>query len=85
MITVEELLEAFSLAYDTWLDPESKRENPVPEYARLIRQAVSAENESLRELMKDMLSYYAMPNEIDYKREADLLERAHEMGVEVDA
>ena len=44
-----------------------------------------AENAKLRELMADMLRYYAMPNDIDYRREADLLERAHEMGVEVDA
>lgn len=46
---------------------------------------LQTENAKLRELMADMLRYYAMPNEIDYKREADLLERAHEMGVEVDA
>lgn len=50
MISVEDLLKAFALAYDTWLDPECERENPVPEYADLIRQAVSAENAKLREL-----------------------------------
>lgn len=45
--------------------------------------AAIAENAKLRELVKDMLRYYAKPNEIDYKREADLLQRAHELGVEV--
>jgi hypothetical protein len=41
-----------------------------------------AENAKLRELVRDMLRYYAMPNDISYRREADLLERAHEMGVD---
>jgi hypothetical protein len=50
---------------------------------RLAR--AEAENAELRELVRDMLRYYAMPNDIDYRREADLLERAHELGVEVDA
>ena len=44
---------------------------------------LEAENAKLRELMLDMLGYYAMPNTIDYKREAALLERAHELGVEL--
>lgn len=52
MMTVEDLLGAFALAYDTWLDPEVGRENPLPEYAALIRRAVSAENDTLRELAK---------------------------------
>lgn len=43
-----------------------------------------AENAKLRELVRDMACYYAMPNEIDYRREADLMERAHELGVGVD-
>lgn len=36
----------------------------------------------LEELVADMLGYYAMPNDIDYKREAALLERARELGIE---
>ena len=47
------------------------------------RSELREENAKLRELMLDMLGYYAMPNTIDYKREAALLERAHELGVEV--
>lgn len=46
-------------------------------------QEALEENAKLRELMLDMLLYYAMPGAPDYKREAGLLERAHEMGVEV--
>ena len=38
----------------------------------------------LEELVLDMLLYYAMPGAIDYKREAGLLWRAHELGIEVD-
>jgi hypothetical protein len=45
---------------------------------------LQAENDSLRELVRDMMRYYAMPNCIDYKREAALLERAHNLGIEVD-
>lgn len=45
-------------------------------------ERLKAENAKLRELMADMLRYYAMPNDIDYKREAALLERARELGVE---
>lgn len=45
-------------------------------------ERLEADNAKLRELMADMLRYYAMPNDIDYRREADLLERAHEMGVD---
>ena len=48
----------------------------------IVRQNAERDNDRLRELMADMLSYYAMPNDIDYRREADLLERAHEMGVD---
>lgn len=50
MITVEDLLMAYASAYDAWLDPETERKNPTPEYAELIRQAVSFENAKLREL-----------------------------------
>lgn len=46
---------------------------------------VKAEAAGLRELVRDMMRYYAMPNSIDYKREAALLERAHNLGIEVDA
>ena len=49
MITVEDLLMAYASAYDAWLDPETERENPIPEYAELIRRVVSAENANLRE------------------------------------
>ena len=52
MMTVEDLLGAFALAHDAWLDPEVERENPLPEYAALIRQAVSVENDALRELVR---------------------------------
>jgi hypothetical protein len=45
---------AYASAYDAWLDPEAERKNPTPEYAELIRQAVSFENEKLRELCKQM-------------------------------
>ena len=41
-----------------------------------------AENAKLRELVRDMMRYYAMPSSIDYKREAALLERAHNLGIE---
>ena len=49
---------------------------------RTEKRCHMAENAKLRELVADMMRYYAMPNDIDYKREADLLERAHEMGVD---
>ena len=45
---------------------------------------LQAENDRLRELVRDMMRYYAMPNSIDYKREAALLECAHNLGIEVD-
>ena len=48
-----------------------------------VRKA-EAENAKLRELVADTLGYYAMPNNIDYKREAALLERARELGAEVE-
>lgn len=57
MITVEDLLMAYASAYDAWLDPETERKNPTPEYAELIRQAVSFENAKLRELCKDMMAF----------------------------
>ena len=41
------------------------------------------QNSELRKLVLDMLLYYAMPGAPDYKREAGLLWRAHEMGIEV--
>ena len=58
MIAVEDLLEAYALAYDLWLDPESERKCPTPEYANLIRQAVSDENKKLRELVEFMHCCY---------------------------
>lgn len=43
------------------------------------------ENAKLRELVRDMMRYYFMPSAIDNKqRETELLERAHELGVEKD-
>lgn len=54
MITVEDLLRAYQLAYDTWLDPEVNRDDPTLEYAAVIRKAVSVENDKLRELIGDM-------------------------------
>ena len=39
-------------------------------------------NDELRNLFRDVLRYYSVPNEIDYKLEADLLERAHKLGIE---
>lgn len=38
-------------------------------------------NAKLLALCSDMIAYYSHPNDIDYKREADLLERAHTLGV----
>lgn len=44
------------------------------------------ENSRLRKLVRDMMRYYFMPSAIDSKqREAELLERAHELGVEDDS
>lgn len=61
MITVENLLDAYAIALDLWIDPElailengHPRENPTPEYADAIRKAVSVENAELRELVRDM-------------------------------
>lgn len=58
MITVENLLMAYVIAYDAWLDPETERENPTPEYAELIRWVVSAENTKLRELVREMMRFF---------------------------
>lgn len=52
MITVEDLLQAYAYAYDAWLDPETERKNPIPEYAEFIRRSVSWENAKLRELVR---------------------------------
>lgn len=60
MITVEDLLMAYAIAYDAWLDPEAERKNPTPEYAELIRQAVSFENAKLRELAVGMYGMLEM-------------------------
>lgn len=61
MITVEDLLMAYASAYDAWLDPETERKNPTPEYAELIRQAVSFENANLRELVRQMHTCLTRP------------------------
>lgn len=83
MITVENLLMAYASAYDAWLDPETERENPTPEYTELIRRVVSAENAKLRELV-DVLYPLADYGAMD----ASELDRAHdlmrELGVEVE-
>ena len=48
-------------------------------------QRTNADNAKLRELVEDMMRYYFMPSAIDSKqRETELLERAHELGVEKD-
>lgn len=53
--------------------------------AHMSRLLTENENESLRELVRDMMRYYFMPSAIDSKqRETELLERAHELGVEKD-
>ena len=91
MMTVEDLLGAFALAYDTWLDPEVERENPLPEYAYLIRRAVSAENDTLRELVRDMWQscpvYTADCWGCEYHRSdggCKLYDRMRELGIEVE-
>ena len=58
-------------------------EEAIP-YINNVADAHERENARLRELVADMLGYYAMPNNIDYKREAALLERARELGAEVE-
>lgn len=46
---------------------------------------LKVENIKLRKLARDMMRYYFTPSAIDSKqREAELLERAHELGVEED-
>ena len=83
MITVEDLLMAYASAYDAWLDPEAERKNPTPEYAELIRQAVSFENAKLRELLHEALLF---GNERSYQEIMyRLKQQARELGVEVDA
>ena len=77
-VTREQLAEAL------WCAEDSQRMwHGCAEENRSLRLRAEAENAKLRELMLDMLGYYAMPNTIDYKREAALLERAHKLGVEV--
>lgn len=51
-VSVETLLTAYSGARIAWIHGE--RENPTPEYADMIRGAVSAENAKLRELIADV-------------------------------
>lgn len=74
MITVEDLLQAYAYAYDAWLDPETERKNPIPEYAEFIRRSVSWENAKLRELVDELYplaDYGAM--------DASELDRAHDL------
>lgn len=88
MITVENLLDAYAQALDLWLDPElamlengHPRKCPTPEYAELIRKAVSAENTKLRDLVRDMLTEtldYDLVGSCRYEQ------RARELGIEVD-
>jgi len=83
MITVENLLMAYASAYDAWLDPEAERKNPTPEYAELIRQAVSFENAKLRELCASL--YEFATSEYPDGAELNFADRIRELGVEVDA
>lgn len=84
MITVENLLTAYASAYDAWLDPETERENPTPEYAELIRRVVSAENAKLRELVRYMWREGAFEPGACYVDTERLEERTRELGIEVD-
>ena len=84
MITVEDLLMAYAVAYDVWLDPEAERKNPTPEYAELIRQAVSSENAELRDLVRDMWREGAFePGAYCVTEAYGLAERTRELGIEV--
>lgn len=85
-ITVEDMLSAYALAYDTWLDPESERENPTPEYARLIRQVVEheyanlqAENDKLREQIERLVTL--LRNDCDIDASWDGLRRFWNIGL----
>lgn len=82
MITVENLLMAFASAYDAWLDPEAERENPVPEYAALIRRAVDADNTKLRELVQDMDCWAYVHYNCDLENQ--FADRMRELGIGVD-
>lgn len=58
---------------------------PEGESASWMLFRAESENAKLRELVRDMMRYYFMPSAIDSKqRETELLERAHELGVEKD-
>ena len=70
---------AYASAYDAWLDPEAERKNPTPEYAELIRHAVSFENEKLRELVQEAI--YAR-DDADW---ASIVSTAIALGVELPA
>lgn len=85
-ITVEDMLSAYALAYDTWLDPESERENPTPEYARLIRQVVEheyanlqAENARLRSELESIGTVAYLYGRGDLKAENDKLREQIEL------
>ena len=84
MITVEDLLQAYAYAYDAWLDPETERKNPIPEYAEFIRRSVSWENAKLRELVDELypLADYGAMDASELDRAHDLM---RELGIEVDA
>lgn len=86
MITVEDLLMAYATAYDAWLDPEAERKNPTPEYAELIRQAVSFENAKLRELCVKALEWLRWAGGITCPPEVpdEFADELRELGVEVD-
>ena len=83
MITVEDLLQAYAYAYDAWLDPETERKNPIPEYAEFIRRSVSWENAKLRELVDELypLADYGAMDASELDRAHDLM---RELGIEVD-
>lgn len=82
MITVEDLLMAYTIAYDEWLDPEAERKNPTPEYAELIRQVVSFENAELHKLVTDMWCELHA-EEGSAQRRMALADRMRELGIEV--
>lgn len=84
MITVEDLLRAYASAYDAWIDPEAERKNPTPEYAELIRQAVSFENGELLELVRDMaLNMGGCALHGNPLRLREFMARALKLGIEV--
>ena len=98
MITVEDLLQAYAYAYDAWLDPETERKNPIPEYAEFIRRSVSWENAKLRELVRKYVEYTSQDrcegcvckrkcNDGDVDecwQRTEIRELSRELGIEVD-